>query len=84
MQALMHRNPIWQHQMEMSMRDRNNAIRMARRARARIVTNTNVARLLEPAPLTPLKVFETEAGQRYYQVMKEGGRVSLPFVSILR
>lgn len=88
MQALRHKDPIWAAQQNMA--DRRMMHRMAAQARraailrAKTLRNVNIARALEAKPISEIEVFETEAGQRYYQIMKEGGRVSLPFVSILR
>lgn len=88
MQALRHKDPIWNAQQNMA--DRKMVHRMAAQARraailrVKTLRNVNIARALEPKPISAIEVFENEAGQRYYQVMKEGGRVSLPYLSILR
>lgn len=88
MQALRHKDPIWNAQQNFA--DRKMMHRMAAQARraailrAKTLRNVNIARALEAAPISKIEVFETAEGQRYYEVMKEGGRVSLPFVSILR
>lgn len=87
MQALRHKDPIWNAQQNMA--DRRIMHRMAAQARraailrAKTLRNVNIARALEAKPISKIEVFETAEGQRYYEVMKEGGRVSLPFVSIL-
>lgn len=88
MQALRHKDPIWAAQQNMA--DRRMMHRMAAQARraailrAKTLRNVNIARALEAKPISAIEVFETAEGQPYCQVMKEGGRVSLPFVSILR
>lgn len=88
MQALRHKDPIWAAQQNMADRRMTTRLAMqARRAailRAKTLRNVNIARALEAKPISEIEVFETEAGQRYYQVMKEGGRVSLAYLSILR
>lgn len=87
MQALRHKDPIWAAQQNMA--DRRLMHRMAAQARraailrAKTLRNVNIARVLEAKPLEQIEVFETAEGQRYYEVMKEGGRIRLPFVSIL-
>lgn len=86
MQALRHKDPIWADQIAMSTRDwKNHKAARAREFRKREAANLNVARSLDPKPVksTQIEVFETASGQRYYEVMKEGGKVRLPYVSIL-
>lgn len=88
MQALRHKDPIYSLQVNFA--DRKTQQRMMRVARAatiaraKMLRNINVARSLEAQPLSKIEVFETASGQRYYEVMKEGGKIRLPYVSILR